>query len=81
MGLLFGSAGAYTCPKSGQVPPPPHLGEQNFPTQTSNIFATLCHGILVFFQEFPSGGGGEAISIVFGPSFREGKNLRGRHKA
>ena len=35
---------------------PSHLGEQNFPTQTSNIFATLFHGILVFFQEFPSGG-------------------------
>ena len=51
MGLHFGSV----------APPPPPLGEQNFPTQMSNIFATLFHGILVFFQDFPSGGGGQYL--------------------
>ena len=67
MGLLFGSVGTHTYQKSEQVPPP-HLGEQNFPTQTSNIFATLFHGILVFFQELPSGGGGRNI-YCFGTKF------------
>ena len=68
----------YSLVLSGHIPtknlsksPPPHLGEQNFPTQTWNIFATLFHGILAFFQELPSGGGGDAISIVLGPSFRQ----------
>ena len=51
MGLLFGSVGAHTYQKLSKSPSP-HLGLQNFPTQTSNIFATLFHGILVFFQEF-----------------------------
>ena len=56
MGLLFGSVGAHTYKNLSKSPPPPHLGEKNFPTQASNIFATLFHGVLVFFQELPSGG-------------------------
>ena len=62
IGLFFGSVGAHTYQKFEQIPPPPppppYLGEQNFPTQTSNIFETPFHVILVFFQEFSSGGGG-----------------------
>ena len=47
--------------------------------ETSNIFAKLVHGILIFFQEFPSGA--EAKSIVSGPNFRERKSLRGEQHA
>ena len=79
MGLLFGSVGAHTYQKSEQVPPLPHLGEQNFPTQTSNIFATLFHDVLVFFQELPSGGGGAQYLLLWDQVLD--KSLRGGQKA
>ena len=47
MGLIFGSVGAHTCQKSGQVPPPPP------PFRRAECSHT---NIKYFFQEFPSGG-------------------------
>ena len=47
--------------------------------ETSNIFAKLVHGILIFFQEFPSGA--EAKSIVSRPNFRERESLLGGQHA